>query len=56
MTQDLRAFASSRMAGSYASASEHNQVRAQSQVRLAKSIQAQWHSIQNVVLSNVNLV
>ena len=40
----------------YASASEHNQVRAQSQVRLAESIQTQWHSIQNVVLSNVNLV
>ena len=40
----------------YATASEHNQVRAQSQVRLAESIQTQWHSIQNVVLSNVNLV
>ena len=40
----------------YATASEHNQLRALSQVRLAQSIQTQWNSIQNVIWSSVGLI
>jgi len=40
----------------YATASEHNQLRAQSQIRLAQSIQTQWNSIQNVIWSSATLI